>query len=85
MLAEHGSLGLLALFILLAMSLGRVWKSLPSLEKAYTVSFTAWALLTMLHSAMRLVAPPFAFGLASATMLSEDATPDYNGEESGGG
>jgi hypothetical protein len=77
MLAEHGSLGLLALLVLLTMSLGPVRKPLPSLEKAYTVSFTVWALLTMLHSAMRLVAPSFAFGLASATMLFKDTTSDY--------
>jgi hypothetical protein len=47
------------------------------LAKGIAMAFTIWALATMGHSAMRLAAPGFAFGLASARfqvgeMLSAD-------------
>jgi hypothetical protein len=69
MLAEHGSFGLVAMLILLWMALQRFISRLPSQNKAYTLAFITWALLFMTHAAMRLVAPSFVFGLASATLL----------------
>ena len=76
LLAEHGSLGLLALLTLLWMSLKRFLRRLPPTSKAYVLSFTVWALLFMFHSAMRLVAPSFIFGLGSATISLEAEAED---------
>ena len=36
--------------------------------------FTSWSVLTMLHSALRLAAPGFAFGLAAAQLDSGELT-----------
>ncbi len=71
LLAEHGSLGLLALLTLLWISLQRFTTQSRPLTKAYNVSLTVWALLFMAHSAMRLVAPSLMFGLASAAIVFE--------------
>jgi hypothetical protein len=70
LLAEHGSLGLIALLILVWISATRLMRTADPICKACHCSFTAWALLFMLHSAMRLVAPCLLFGLASANILS---------------
>ena len=75
LLAEHGSLGLLSLLILLGVTLRRASARVAPLSKAYSVSLTAWALLDMTHVAMRLVAAPFAFGLASA--ISPQLSPAH--------
>ena len=71
LLAEHGSFGIVAMLILFWLALQRFFVKLPLQSKAYGVAFITWALLFMLHSAMRLVAPSFLFGLAFATLLSE--------------
>lgn len=69
MLAEHGSFGVIALLILSAL----IWKRLRApgtpLGKAYAVCFMTWALVFMAHSAMRLAAPSFLFGLAATTLV----------------
>jgi len=69
LLAEHGTLGLISLLILLALALQHARIPAPPLQKAYIVSLTVWAMLYMLHAAMRLVAPSFVFGLAAATFV----------------
>ncbi len=71
LLAEHGSLGLLALLVLVSMSLKRFLGRSHAGNKAYIVSFTVWALLFMAHSAMRLVAPSIMFGLGAVTISTE--------------
>lgn len=74
MLAEHGMFGLLALIILVAITFKRFLTSGAPIEKAYIMCFTLWALLFMLHSAMRLAAPAFLFGMAAAKFLSASDT-----------
>ncbi|MEW6716799.1 MAG: O-antigen ligase family protein [Chloroflexota bacterium] len=74
LLAEHGSLGLLALLILLWVAAKRVLAKNSLVVKAYTVSFTAWTFLFMYHAATRLVAPSFIFGLAAASFQLEDVS-----------
>lgn len=69
MLSEHGIFGLMALLILLKMSFQRYRSALTPQQKAIVLSFTIWAMLFMLHAGMRLAAPSFLFGLASATAL----------------
>jgi hypothetical protein len=66
LLSEHGSFGLLALGFLAWMTIGRAMRPMGPLEKGLVLALMAWALLTMAHSAMRLVAPSFVFGLAAA-------------------
>jgi len=71
MLAEHGSFGIVAMLILLWMVLQRFIFKEPPEAKALSGAFTVWTMLFMLHAAMRLVAPSFVFGLASAHLLTE--------------
>jgi O-antigen ligase len=73
LLAEHGTLGLFSLMILVWMSLKRFLNGSKPRSKALACSFTAWALLFMWHSAMRLVAPCFLFGLGSAEMVFDQS------------
>jgi hypothetical protein len=67
LLAEHGSLGALALMMLLLMSLRVLSESAEPLSRGYRVMFLAWAMFSMLHAAMRIAAFGFIFGLANAT------------------
>lgn len=63
-LAEHGSAGLLSLLILI-LTLFISYVKAPSAEtKAWVVAFSAWALVEMSHSAMRLASIPFMLGIA---------------------
>lgn len=68
LLAEHGSFGILCLALLFLMTLERMRGCAPNAEKAVAVSFTLWALLFMGHSAMRLAAAAFMFGLGGAAL-----------------
>jgi hypothetical protein len=71
LLAEHGSFGAMALLLLLSLAWQRFRAPLPPFEKACSMAFAAWALVFMLHAAMRLVAPAVLFGIGSATILGE--------------
>jgi hypothetical protein len=71
LLAEHGSFGVMALLLLLSLAWQRFRAPLPPFEKACSMAFAAWALVFMLHAAMRLVAPAVLFGIGSATILGE--------------
>jgi hypothetical protein len=74
MLAEHGSLGIAALLILLFTVYQRFRLKKPHLEKAVILSLTTWAITYTFHQAMRLVAPSFIFGLAAANLtLTEES------------
>jgi hypothetical protein len=70
MLSEHGTLGLLALVLLLVMAGMRLRMSEPPAGKAIAAALLAWALVTGMHAAMRTVAPGFAFGLGTALCFS---------------
>lgn len=76
MLAEHGTLGLVALLILISIVGGRFFRRTSNIQKVFALSLTMWALVTMLHSATRLVAPAFTFGLAAATFLLDNKAED---------
>ena len=64
--AEHGVLGVVALGVLITMFMTCVRAAQTHQQKALVVALCTWSLLTMTHSAMRTVAPAFAFGLAFA-------------------
>lgn len=61
MLAEHGSLGLVALLILLFTPL---FLYLNNQTQIFALIFTAFWLLTINHAAMRIAAPAFVYSLA---------------------
>lgn len=69
LLAEHGSFGVVAMLMLAWISWRRVRKKQTTEEKGLSLALTAWALLYMAHSAMRLAAPAFVFGLGGATFV----------------
>jgi hypothetical protein len=67
LLAEHGLFGLGALLLLGLMAARRVSQAKSPAARAMVFSMMGWSLLYMGHSAMRLAAPAFLFGLAWAS------------------
>ncbi len=72
MLAEHGSLGILALFILLFTP---IILYLDNSNNLYLFCFLAFWLLTINHAAMRLAAPSFIYALALLKVIRPDENP----------
>lgn len=68
MLAEHGLLGVFSLIVLGAIGFRSVREQSSLKGKAVSAAFVVYALLFMAVDATRLVAPSFAFGLASMTL-----------------
>ncbi len=66
MLSEHGVLGLAALILMLSIAARRFLAARGPGEKAIVAMLFTWSLLFMLVGGMRIVAPSFVFGLASA-------------------
>jgi O-antigen ligase len=65
LLSEHGTLGLLALLVLVSIA-GRAYLKAPTvLAKAWVSAFSSWAFIEMSHSAMRIMAISLVFGLAT--------------------
>ena len=73
-LAEHGLFGLFGICSLIFLSL-REYHGRKKREKCILTCFAAIAILTMLHSAMRLAMPGFIFGLAFLKMKLVDGHP----------
>jgi O-antigen ligase len=69
LLAEHGSLGLLSLLMLLGVVIARVLIKASPTAKAMIMMLTAWALLYLLNTTMRTAAPGFIFGLCGAMFV----------------
>lgn len=63
LLSEHGTLGLFSIVALLVLCAQR-FVSTQGEQRAIMVALTAWSLLFMMNSGMRLAAPSIAFGLA---------------------
>lgn len=72
LLAEHGFLGLFALGALLLMGLQTLSTSRSPFGRAWNASLLAYAILFMMVSGMRLVAPALALGLAMLNVASPD-------------
>jgi hypothetical protein len=68
LLAEHGVMGALALGALLLMGFQAWTATVTRYEKAWTASLLAYAMLFMMVSGMRLVAPATAIGLAMLSL-----------------
>lgn len=71
LLAEHGVLGLGAIFCLLEMARRALSAHRSVLEKTLSAVLLVWAFLFMSHAAMRLVAPAFAIALAQCRWSDE--------------
>ena len=71
LLSEHGTLGLLAMGVLLAMWGRAVIRAPGAWQRAIAMSLPAWALVTMSHSAMRIAPISFAFGLGMVHLRSD--------------
>ncbi|HEX3127358.1 MAG TPA: O-antigen ligase family protein [Thermoanaerobaculia bacterium] len=65
LLSEHGTLGLLALLVLVGIAASCYFKAPTVLEKAWVSAFSGWTFIEMSHSAMRIVAISFIFALAT--------------------
>ena len=63
MLAEHGLLGLFSLSLLIGIPIYYFTSNESPKSKLIKIVFGTLALLTMLHSAMRIAMPCFAYGL----------------------
>ena len=74
LVAEHGIFGAIALLLLLISGIKNIKRRSAIKNKAIAVSAIGWSFLFMLNAAMRLVAPAFMFGLAFATLLTEEKT-----------
>lgn len=76
LLAEHGTFGLIAMVLLVAMGISRLRRPRHPFERALALSFGLWTAMTMGHSAMRVVAPATIFALAACPwVLPGDAIP----------
>jgi hypothetical protein len=69
LMAEHGSLGIMCLLILIATPLVLY---LDNKQHIYMASFVCFWLLTINHAAMRLAAPAFIYGLSVLQIIRTD-------------
>ncbi|MFN7530239.1 MAG: O-antigen ligase family protein [Gemmatimonas sp.] len=73
MLAEHGSMGLLAMLCLFAFVLGRVRRAPDADHRFVIVSITAWALASQLHAALRTLAPVFMLAVLATQLTHRES------------
>jgi ABC-type multidrug transport system fused ATPase/permease subunit len=82
LLAEHGSLGFVALILLLSMA----WRSVRFTEgprsRAITAALILWTFIYMANAAMRLAAPAFVFSLATAWLSCDEKSLSLPATES---
>jgi len=71
MIEEHGLIGLFLLLLLLIQPLSVFWKS-NNYQRAFLISFYLLWLLTINHSAMRIVFPGFIYGLCLMRIVDDD-------------
>ena len=72
LLADHGSLGLLAIVLLLATGTRNLRRARTNKGRALAAAMMGWSCLFMLGYGMRLAAPSFAFGLTFVRLLAEN-------------
>ena len=68
-LAEHGVTGVMALLVLAVLAVRNVLRARDPVARAVAAGCVAWSLLFMASDGMRLAAPGFILGIASATLL----------------
>lgn len=72
LLAEHGLLGILSIFLLCIMTLRRYTASSTNIHRGLYGGLMLWSLIVMTNAAMRLAAISFTFGLAFANIDLDD-------------
>lgn len=72
LLSEHGTFGLVALLVLVATAGLAYLRAPSSLEKAWVSALSGWTFIEMSHSAMRIMAISFLFGLAMVQWRRRD-------------
>jgi O-antigen ligase len=72
LMSEHGTLGLLALLVLIGIAARCYLKAPTALEKAWVSAFSGWAFIEMSHSAMRIAVISLLFGLATIEWRRRD-------------
>ena len=69
LISEHGSLGLAAVFVLIAMTVINLKRHRSILHRALVMGVSMWCILYMLNAGMRLAAPSFLWGLTFVTVV----------------
>lgn len=73
LLAEHGILGAMALIILIGLPVQRFFQSRNNFYKAIILMGIGFSFVFMMHSATRIAAPGFLYGLAFVSLVSKQA------------
>jgi len=73
MLGEHGIPGLLAIIVMAVLAFRAVRNA--GTNRPYAVAFMAWAIAQMFYANLRVVAVPFAFGIAFLQIRAPDDEP----------
>jgi O-antigen ligase len=76
LLSEHGTFGLIAMFLLAAAATANIRKGRDPATKGIIAGSVCWSALFMLSSAMRIFLPSLAFGLAFATFAVDESAPE---------
>lgn len=79
LISEHGALGLLAIFSLIAMLVINVKRQRSLLGRAVVAGCSAWAILFMLNADMRLAAPSFMWGLMFVSIVKSIQKEPFDG------
>ena len=74
-LAEHGFFGAVAMALMVVIGVFNIIRAPSPREKALVASALTWAVLYMLNSAMRTVAPSFMYGLSCCVLVSHALRP----------
>jgi hypothetical protein len=76
MLGEHGMFGATALLLLLALVVRHYRHAVSLAGRAWAAGLSVWALTQMSHTAMRVTAASFIFGLAAARVRHRPVAVD---------
>jgi O-antigen ligase len=74
MLGEHGIPGIIAIVLLLMLAFSAAKRAGPG--RAFAIAWIAWAVAQMFYANLRIVAVPFAFGLAFLTLTKDLVSAD---------
>ena len=69
MLGEHGIPGIIAIVLLIMLAFSAAKRAGPG--RAFAIAWIAWAVAQMFYANLRIVAVPFAFGLAFLTLTKD--------------
>lgn len=73
MLGEHGIAGILSIVLFLFLAFSAAKRAGPG--RAFSIAWLTWAVAQMFYANLRIVAVPFAFGLAFLSLTGSPITP----------